>query len=168
MPELMLHGRIGFCHPAMVSPCLLLQLERCRLHQSLHRRIRFPRVWCIFQWSLDQRPLATPPACSTQWQELFATLAAAFTWGHLLSGQRIRFHCDNLPIIQAWASQASKHPGIMNLLRTWFFPTAQHSFTVSLNSIADAISRNQMSRCFTLAPQANRCSTPLPPLLAEL
>ena len=41
------------------------RLERCRLHQSLHRRIRFPRVWCIFQLSLDQRPLATPPATTS-------------------------------------------------------------------------------------------------------
>ena len=40
-------------------------------------------------------------------------LAAALTWGYLLSGQHIRFHCDNLPIVQAWASQSSKHSGIM-------------------------------------------------------
>ena len=26
MPELMLHGGIGFCHPGMVSPCLLLPI----------------------------------------------------------------------------------------------------------------------------------------------
>jgi hypothetical protein len=72
------------------------------------------------------------------------------------------------PIVQAWASQSSKHPVIMDLLRTLLFTAAQHSFTVSkahlpdrLNCIADALSCNQMSRFFSLAPQANQYSTPL-------
>ena len=38
-------------------------------------------------------------------------------------GKCIRFHCDNLP----WTNQSSKHPGIMELLRTLFFTAAQHS-----------------------------------------
>ena len=46
---------------------------------------------------------------------------SGFTLGHLRSGQRIRFHCDSLPIVQAWANQSSKHPWIMELLRTLFF-----------------------------------------------
>ncbi|KAL5516552.1 hypothetical protein EMCRGX_G001913 [Ephydatia muelleri] len=69
----------------------------------------FNGAWIRGHWQPHQQP----PARSIQWQELFAILAAAFTWGHLLSGQCIRFHCDNLPIIQAWASQSSKHSGIM-------------------------------------------------------
>ena len=40
--------------------------------------------------------------------------------GHLLAGQHIRFHCDNLPIVQAWTNQSSR-PGVMDLLRTLFF-----------------------------------------------
>ncbi|KAL5515952.1 hypothetical protein EMCRGX_G001203 [Ephydatia muelleri] len=63
-------------------------------------------------------------------EELFAIVAAALTWGHLLEGQRIRFHCDNLPIVQAWTNQSSKHPGVMELLRTLFFIATQHSFSL--------------------------------------
>ena len=46
----------------------------------------------------DWQPHQQLPKCSIQWQEL---MVAALTWGHLLEGQRIRFHCDNLPIVQA-------------------------------------------------------------------
>ena len=88
----------------------------------------FNGAWIRGHWQPHQQP----PACSIQWQELFAILAAALAWGQLLSEQRIRFHCDNLPIVLAWASQSSEHPGIMDLLRTLFLTAAQHSFTVSL------------------------------------
>ena len=98
----------------------------------------------------DWQPHQQLPKRSTQWQELFAIMAAALTWGHLLAGHHIRFHCDNLPIVQAWTNQSSRHPGIMDHLRTLFFIAARNNFTVSLvhlpgrlNCIADALSRNQ-------------------------
>ena len=131
----------------------------------------FNGAWIRGDWQPHQKL----PGRSIQWQELFAIIAAALTWGHLLSGLRIRFHCDNLPIVQAWANQSSKQPGIMELLRLLFLTAAQHSFTVSLvhlpgrlNCIADALSRNLMPRFFSLAPQAHPSPTPLPPRLAEL
>eukprot|EP00731_Ephydatia_muelleri_P033672 Em0035g9a len=122
-------------------------------------------AWFRGDWQPHQQLLKR----SIQWQELFAIVAAALTWGHFLTGQRIRFHCDNLPIVQAWTNQSSRHPGIMDLLRTLFFIAARNNFTVSLvhlpgrlNCIADALSRNQMSRFFSLAPQANQLPTPGP------
>ena len=60
----------------------------------------------------DWQPHQQLPKRSIQWQELFAIMAAALTWGHFLAGQRIRFHCNNLPIVQAWTNQSSRHPGI--------------------------------------------------------
>ena len=123
----------------------------------------------------DWQPHQQLPTRSIQWQELFATVAAALAWGHLLEGRRIRFNCDNLPIVQAWSNQFSKHPGIMELLRKLFLIAAQHSFTVALkhlpgrlNCIADALSRNQISHFFSLAPQANQQPTPVSHILEEL
>ena len=123
----------------------------------------------------DWRPHQQLPKCSIQWQELFAIISAARTWGHLQAGQYIRFHCNNLPIVHAWTNKSSKHPGIMELLRTLFFIAARNSVTVSLvhlpgrqNFIADALSRNQMSHFFSLAPQANQLPMPIPQELAEL
>ena len=134
----------------------------------------FNGAWFRGDWQPHQRL----PLCSIQWQELFAIVAAASTWGHLWAGLRIHFHCDNLPIVQAWARQSAKHPDLMRLLRTLFLVAAQHSFTIRLshlpgrlNSIADALSRNNLPLFFTLAPQADHqptqphitCPRPEPP-----
>eukprot|EP00731_Ephydatia_muelleri_P014312 Em0008g32a len=80
----------------------------------------------------DWQPHQSLPLRSIQWQELFVIVAAASTWDHSGSGLRIHFHCDNLPIIQAWARQSAKHPDLMQLLRTLFLVAAQHSFTIRL------------------------------------
>ena len=99
---------------------------------------------------------------SIQWKELFAIVTAACTWGHLLQGQPINVHCDNMAIVQSWSDQSARHPGILHLLRTLFFVTAKHSFIVrlvhlpgKLNQISDALSRNQLSLFSALAPRAN-------------
>ena len=131
----------------------------------------FNGAWFRGDWSPHQRL----PLRSIQWQELFAIVAAACTWGHLLQGQRITVHCDNMAIVQSWSNQSARHPGILHLLRTLFFITAKHSFIVrlvhlpgKLNRIADALSRNRLSLFSALAPQANPQPTPVPPELAEL
>ena len=130
----------------------------------------FNGAWFRGDWQPHQRL----PLRSIQWQELFAIVAAASTWGHLWAGLRIHFHCDNLPIVQAWARQSAKHPDLMRLLRTLFLVAAQHSFTIRLshlpgrlNSIADALSRNNLPLFFTLAPQADPQPTPTPHHLPE-
>ena len=130
----------------------------------------FNSTWFRGDWQPHQRL----PLRSIQWQELFAIVAAASTWGHLWSGLRIHFHCDNLPIVQAWARQSAKHPDLMRLLQTLFLVAAQHSFTIRLshlpgrlNSIADALSRNNLPLFFTLAPQADPQPTLTPHHLPE-
>ncbi|KAL5515668.1 hypothetical protein EMCRGX_G000869 [Ephydatia muelleri] len=80
-------------------------------------------AWFRGDWS----PHQGLPLRSIQWQELFAIVAAACTWGHLLQGQRITVHCDNMAIVQAWSNQSARHPEILHLLRTLFFITAKHS-----------------------------------------
>ena len=109
-----------------------------------------------------------------QWQELFAIIAAAMTWGHLWDQNRICFHY-NQAIALAWQGKSSKQPKLMTLLRKSFFTAAQNNFTVTIkhlpgtkNSIADAISRMQFQRFFSLAPQANRDPTPIPGELSTL
>ena len=39
---------------------------------------------------------------SIQWQELFAIVAAALTWGHIWQQKCVRFYCDNLVIVSQW------------------------------------------------------------------
>ncbi|KAL5515958.1 hypothetical protein EMCRGX_G001212 [Ephydatia muelleri] len=92
---------------------------------------------------------------SIQWQELFAIVAAAHTWGHRLAGHRIRFHCDNLAVVHTWNGQSTRDTAIMVLLRELFYVAARSNFTVQLvhvpgkhNSLADALSRDMLSRFF--------------------
>ena len=54
--------------------------------------------WFHYSWQLHQR---LSKVISIQWQELFAILTSALNWGHLWTGLQIRFHCDNLAIVEA-------------------------------------------------------------------
>ena len=118
----------------------------------------FQGHWFRAAWE----PLQRPPFVSIQWQELFAVVTAARTWGHCWMGRRIVFHCDNMAIVNAWSHKSSRDPAISSLLRTLFLVAAQDNFNVSLrhllgknNALVDALSRNQMNRFFTLAPHAD-------------
>ena len=111
------------------------QLEGCRAMNlftdasgTLGYGAYFNGAWFRGDWLPHQKP----PMRSIQWQEFFAIVAAACTWGHLLQGQRITVHCDNMAIVQAWSNQSARHPGILHLLRTLFFITAKHGFIVRL------------------------------------
>eukprot|EP00731_Ephydatia_muelleri_P009877 Em0005g463a len=77
----------------------------------------FNEAWFRDDWL----PCQMTPLQSIQWQELFAIVAAARP-----------VHCDNMEIAQAWSYQSARQPGILHLLRTLFFVSAQHSFIVRL------------------------------------
>ena len=66
--------------------------------------------WFHYMWQPHQRLSETT---SIQWQELFAILAAALTWGHRWRRKRIKFHCDNQAIVLAWQGKRSQ--------RSWRF-----------------------------------------------
>lgn len=132
----------------------------------------FQGAWFHYSWQPHQQ---LSNATSIQWQELFAIVAATLTWGDLWSRKRIRFYCDNQAIVKAWEGQSSKHPKLMSLMRLLFLTAARSNFTVTLkhiagksNELADALSRKQFNRFFTLAPQANHFPTPTPGILRQL
>ena len=132
----------------------------------------FQGEWFHHEWQPHQQ---LSKDVSIQWQELFAIVAAALTWGHNWRQKHIRFYCDNLAIVNSWEGKSSKHPRIMSLLRTLFLTAAKNNFTISLkhlpgkaNEIADALSRKQFTRFFHLAPQAQQLPTPTPGTLREL
>ena len=136
------------------------KLEGCRSHQLISGTLGYMEHTLMGHGSVATAlPHQKPPMRSIQWQELFAIVAAACMWGHLLQGQRITVHCDNMGIVQAWSNQLARHPGILHVLWTLFFITAKHGFIVclvhlpgKLNCIADALFRNQLSLFSALAP----------------
>ena len=152
-------------------------MEGCRLLPAVHRCLRLLRIWRLPGWCLVQRRLAATPAATQALHTVAGAIRHSGSSSHLGPFPDWTAHQVSLrqPAHRAWTNQSSRHPGIMDLLRTLFFIAARNNFTVSLvhlpgrlNCIADALSRNQMSRFFSLAPQANQLPTPVPQELAEL
>ena len=105
---------------------------------------------------------------SINWKELYAIVLAASTWGHLWCRQSILVHCDNSSVVDVWHKGSSRLPCIMGLVRVLYFIAAMYEFHVSVhhipgtnNAIADSLSRSQVERFRSLAPQADAHPTPV-------
>ena len=125
--------------------------------------------WIQGSWTPTQMLL------SISYKELFAIVAAAFTWGHLWAGKRVVFVTDNKPITQIWDVGTSRCPTIMSLIRPLYLHAAKHRYSVSFkhifglsNPIADALSRFQMQKFHTLHPDAAPDPTTIPTSINEL
>ena len=119
--------------------------------------------WVANPWPLELQNR------SIQWKELYPIALACLLWGHLWSGKKLLFHCDNQAVVDIWASGTSRDPLIMHLVRSIFFSAATNHFTVLVthivgtnNSIADSLSRLQISRFRHLVPAADLEPTPVP------
>ena len=85
---------------------------------------------------------------------------AVHTWGCLWSHQKVLFHYDNLAVVDVWKKGSTSATEIMALIRLLYFCAARHNIHVIVthiagvnNSIADALSRFQVSCFRQLAPQ---------------
>ena len=106
---------------------------------------------------------------SIQWKELYPIAIACLIWGQQWSGKKLLFHCDNQAVVDIWASGTSRDPLIMHLVRSIFFSAATHHYTVLVthiagtnNSVADSLSRLQITLFRHLAPTADVEQTPVP------
>ena len=101
--------------------------------------------------------------------ELLALLVAFFTWSDHFRDKQVIIHTDNMPLVYVW-SRGSRNPVIMRLVRALFLRTAWFNSNLLLrhipgqdNSLADSLSRLQVTRFFTLHPTADGSPTQLPP-----
>jgi len=124
--------------------------------------------WFCGRWSKSQAKR------HIQWKELFAVLVAATAWGSQWGGKRLLVHCDNHAVVDIWRTGTSKQAALMRLVRSLFFLAAQNNFTLLLqhiqgtnNCVADALSRFQLCRFRSLAPEADLepTLTPVPGIL---
>jgi hypothetical protein len=111
-----------------------------------------------FQLPIPSRWLS----CSIGEKELLAVVVAAFTWGVRLRGMHVSFRVDNESARAAVNSRSSRHPGMMALIRALLFAACSFHFSFDAfrvpgvdNAIADALSRDLVSRFRALAPQAS-------------
>ena len=99
---------------------------------------------------------------SINWRELYAVVLAASTWGPLFAGKKILFHCDNQCVVHLLRNGTSKSPELMTLVRALFYIAATYQFDFSAeyihtksNTVADALSRLDFHRFWTLEPEAD-------------
>ena len=95
-------------------------------------------------------------------KELLPILVAAAIWGSRWQKKTICFHCDNAAVVAVIKGGYCKDRYMAHMLRCLFFLEAKFQFScVSvhvpgvLNTIADALSRNNMVTFSALAPQAH-------------
>ena len=124
-------------------------------------------IFCMGHWLADPWPPELRDQ-SIQWQELYPIALACFLSGHQWSGKKLLFHCDNQAAVDIWASGTYQDLLIMHLVRSIFFSTATNHDTVQIthivgtnNSIADSLSRLQISWFCHLAPTADLHPTPV-------
>ena len=124
--------------------------------------------WFRGDWVQGQR-LGVDKGTSIVYQELFPIVLAASIWGHTWKQKRILFYCDNEATVSAINKGASSCPLMSHLLRLLTLRAMSCNFIVrashvsgKTNSIADALSRNQVERFFRLAPGACHQPTEIP------
>ena len=93
-------------------------------------------------------------------KELVPVVLAAALWGPQWAGRHVRFHIDNMAVVEVLKTHTSRHPLMMHLLRCFAFYASYYRFHFSsqhipgvLNVAADAISRNQVSLFSTFVSQ---------------
>ena len=156
----------------MIPPSLAIKSADMRLFtdaSNIGYGAIFGTHWIQGSWSPSQL------AKSISYRELFAITAAALTWGHQWSGNRVVFCTDNKPITQVWETGTSKCPDLMSLIRPLFLHAAKNNYSVSFkhifgksNPTADSLSRFQMQKFHLLLADAAPEPTPVPPLVLTL
>ena len=101
-------------------------------------------------------------------KELVPVVVAAALWGRHWSRQCIHFKCDNMAVVHLLKTRVLKDKLVVHLLRCLSFYSAMYRFQFIAEHLpgaaADAISRNNIHFFFSLVPQSQQVSIPLPVL----
>jgi len=107
---------------------------------------------------------------SMAYMELYPIVVSAILWGGEWTQKKILFHCDNTGTVEIIKKGRSKSPIIMTLMRRLTWCALKGNFTIyathiagKSNTIADYLSRLQISKFRTAAPNANQEPIPCPP-----
>ncbi len=134
---------------------------------------------CGALWQASWFQYCWPPAYqekSIAIKELLPVVLACAIWGPMWQDTSVLLHCDNEAVVEVLNAGCSKDNHIMHLLRCLFFIRAHFRVRLravhipgAVNTLADAISRNNLLYLFSQVPVATsgRVAIP-PPLLAVL
>ena len=108
-------------------------------------------------------------------KELIPIVMACILWDQAWQGKVVHVHSDNEAMVAVVNSGYSRDSQLMHLVRCLFFMLAARDISLYayhipgvLNTVADAISRNNLSFLFSKVPSAEPRSTLLPPDLVKL
>lgn len=108
-------------------------------------------------------------------KELIPIVIAAAVWGKSWSESHVWVKFDNAAVVHILNRGYSRDPEVMHLMRCLHFITARFNFRVTaehiqgtLNTAADALSRNSLHTFKVLMPHANQSSTQIPHTLVDL
>ena len=125
--------------------------------------------WFQLKWPLAYTNVAIAP------KELVPIVVACVVWGRSWQGHVVHVHSDNTAVVSVINSGYSKDSQMMHLTRCLFFILAAWDISLYachipgvLNTVADAISRDNVPLLFSKVPNADRRSTPVPAHLIEL
>ena len=75
------------------------------------------KKWLCSSWPDNSKDMKE---FDIQVEELFAKVAAIFTWGDLLSNKQIILYSNNLDIVRIWLTGSSKSDCIMTFIQALF------------------------------------------------
>ncbi|KAM3916024.1 uncharacterized protein RB166_015396 [Leptodactylus fuscus] len=129
--------------------------------------------WCVGSWPRDwvEEGLVRNLALL----ELFPILVSVMVWGEVFRNKRIRFHCDNMGVVQAINGFSASSPPVVRVLQRLVLECLKLNACVLAvhvpgvcNDVADALSRLQWDRFRRLAPEAEEDGTSWPVELWQL
>ncbi len=109
---------------------------------------------------------------SMPFKEFYAIVAAVATWGHLWRGRKIKFLTDSWTVYQCIGLRRARTPAMAALFRTLFWYSAKFDCFIGAahikgieNGAADAVSRADFQRFFSIRPSAELSPSSIPSVL---
>ena len=100
-------------------------------------------------------------------KELVPIVCAAAIWGRHWFRHQVTFYSDNAAVVAVLQHRSTKDQHLLHLVRCLYFYAARYQFSYNARHIpgvdnvaADALSRNLMSKFFSLIPQGVSSSVP--------
>ena len=134
------------------------------------------RAWFQFPWPPEyERGCLQLREESITVKEMLPIVLACALWGNRWWNNRVTVHCDNLGVVALLSSGYSRVPPIMHMVRSLFFIRAHFQLDVIAthvpgveNTLADAISRNNLPLLFAQMPGSAGNRTEIPADLLSL
>lgn len=122
--------------------------------------IYFKGHWAYAEWPKSWHELGVTADITTL--ELFPIFVSLHIWGGTLVKKKIRFMCDNMAVVEILNHMTSKSDMVMVILRQITLLCLEHSIVIKArhiqgtkNVLCDALSRLQVDKFRSLAPQAD-------------